>query len=294
MRQIVKIRGGFKSNTPWERLLQTNVTAYEALWSFVQAATSTPPPLSEPPEATSDILRKAELPTYMSHPFSPQACEMLAKLPSGFSDLGLTGVLSLQIIRLLTVFTELASPLSLTSIDEDEKRTLQPKIRKLIEDLHRLVTLQVTQMERFLAHALVAYCFLLRHILFDDRIDSFYENALKRITDLALAQESHLHPPADHKCYLWCYLMIGTALQLAEAPPPGWLSVMLVLLDSYPEAHVWKSLRAETAAFFWPDSIQTLAHSAFDQAMARKRSISDHTSSMRSNHNTMAIRNVIS
>ncbi|RVX74183.1 hypothetical protein B0A52_02015 [Exophiala mesophila] len=294
MRQIIKIRGDLKSNTPWERLLQTNVAAYEALWSFVQASTVTPPAHPQSLETTSDTLQKTQLPIYMSHPFPQEACEMLAKLPRGFSDLGLTGILSLQIIRLLTIFTTLASSPSLTGLDKNEKSAIQPKIRKLIEDLHRLETLQVTEMERFLVHALVSYCFLLRHVLFNDLIDGFYESALKRITDVALAQKSRLHPSAEHKCYLWCYLIIGTTLQLAEVPPCDWPSVMPILLDCYTEGRVWKSLRAESAAFFWPASIENLAQNAFDQAMARKCQVGNHSTVQRSSHNTMAIRNVIS
>jgi hypothetical protein len=43
---------------------------------------------------------------YPEHPFSPELCVTIAKLPEGFADLALSGVLSLQVIGLLSSITD--------------------------------------------------------------------------------------------------------------------------------------------------------------------------------------------
>lgn len=289
MRQMVKIRGGLNASNPWERLLQANVAAYEALWSFLFSATTSH---AEKTKAVkSEMLQKAELPTYMSHPFSPDVCEMLAKLPRGFCDLGLTGVLSLQMIRLLAAFMALTPQLPLVITDKGEERDLRPNVRTLIEDLHRLVTLQTTKTEQFLSHGLVAYSYLLRHVYFGEPMIGFYENALKILTDIAINQGPSNRVP-DRKCCLWSHMMIGTVLQLSDLPPPRWQAVMKILLDRYEESLTWNKLETELSSCFWPDSIKQLAMKAYDQAVARKGNEVYDVDPQRSS--TMAIRNMIS
>jgi hypothetical protein len=287
MRQMVRIRGGFKTTSPWERLLKTNVDAYEALWSFLFAADSTS---DKPARYDGQILQNAEFPVYMAHPFKPEVCEMLAKLPQGFCDIGLTGVLSLQMIRLLSDFSGIKVKMA------DSRRTggfdtvSRRKIQTTLEDLHRLATLQTTTTERFLSHGLVAYCYLLRIIYFQDHLTGFYETALKALADIALNQTpSHKSP--ERKCFLWSNMMIGTVLQHGQIRPPGWTTVLRQFFDKYGEARQWKNLEKELKFFFLEDDIREFAKEAYDEAVRRKeRGESEERDSRVA---TMAIRNVI-
>ncbi|KIW33957.1 uncharacterized protein PV07_00768 [Cladophialophora immunda] len=287
MRQMIKLRGGIKGTSPWERLLRANVDAYEALWSFLFAADSTP---DKSTRFSGQILQNAEFPVYMAHPFKPEVCEMLSKLPQGFCDIGLTGVLSLQMIRLLSHFATVKAKLSDTIRIEEFGVTGRRKIQTTLEDLHRLATLQTTPTERFLSHGLVAYCYLLRVIHFQDHLTGFYETALKALADIALHQTpSHKSP--ERKCYLWTNMMIGTVIQHGQIRPRGWTSVMGQFLDNYGEARQWKKLEKELKMFFFEDAIRLLAKEAYDEAVRRKeRGESEERDSRVA---TMAIRNVI-
>lgn len=286
MRQMIKIRGGIKLTSPWERLLSANVNAYEALWSFLFAADS----LADESRYSGQILQNAELPVYMAHPFKPEVCEMLSKLPPGFCDLGLTGVFSLQMIRLLSDVTGLRAILSTNLPDARAHSSSSRQIQTTLEDLHRLATLQTTPTERFLAHGLVAYCYLLRVIYFGDPLTGFYETAMKALADIALHQ-TPTHRGPDRKCYLWVNMMIAIVLENGERRPSAWKSVMQHFFDQYHEARQWKALEKELRVFFWEDRLCDLAKEAHGEALRRKDR--PPTPEKPSHHSTMAIRNVI-
>ncbi|KEF55533.1 uncharacterized protein A1O9_08283 [Exophiala aquamarina CBS 119918] len=289
MRQMIKIRGGFKANTPWDRLLQANVTAYESLWSFLFAADTTSNDIIQ---NASQILGKSELTTYLSHPFPPDVCEMLAKVPRGFSDLGLTGVLSLQIIRLLADFNQLSVQLSSSPVEGKFEMALRPKIQGVLEDLHRLATLQTTPTERFLTNGLVAYCYLIRSIYFDEVLTGFYENALKILAESALKQPPCTRLP-DRKCYLWSYTMICTALETSVHPPLEWKSLMPMFLRTYSETNSWKMLKRDLETFFWEDNLAQLCRTAYDEGVRRKKEGQGLSPPAETRHSTMTIRNVV-
>lgn len=287
MRQMIKIRGGFKGDTPWDRLLQANVTAYESLWSFLFAADTSS---NETIHNAGQILENSELTTYLSHPFPPDVCEMLAKVPQGFSDLGLTGILSLQIIRLLADFNNLSLQLSSSPVEGKFEMALRPKIQGVLEDLHRLATLQTTPTERFLTNGLVAYCYLMRSIYFDEVLTGFYENALKILAESALKQPPCTRLP-DRKCYVWSYMMICTALETSMHPPSEWKSLMQMFLRTYSETNSWKILKRDLETFFWEDTLAQLCKTAYDEGVRRrKEGLSPGTEAP---HSTMTIRNVV-
>jgi len=267
MRQMVKIRGGFKSDTPWGRLLQASVAAYEALWSFLFAADTSS---NETIQNASQILEKSELTTYLSHPFPPDVCEMLAKVPRGFSDLGLTGILSLQILRHLAEFNKLSLLLTSSPVEGKYEMILRPKIQGALEELHQLAKLQTTPTERFLTNGLVAYCYLIRSIYFDEVLTGFYENALKVLVESALKQPPCTRLP-DRKCYIWSYMMICTALENSTHPPSEWKSLIQMFFRTYPETASWKLLKRDLEIFFWEDSLAQLCKTAYDEGIQRKK-----------------------
>lgn len=289
MRQMMKIRGGIKGTSPWERLLKANIDAYEALWSFLFTAETMSNTTSH---YAGQILQNAEFPVYMAHPFKPEVCQMLSRLPQGICDVGLTGVLSLQMIRLLASFSAMSLKLTTATrpLDAQVATISARTIQTTLEDLHRLATLQTTPTERFLVHGLVAYCYLLRAVYFQDPLTAFYETALKALVDIALCQ-TPTHRPPDRKCYLWTNMMIATTLQVAHVPPVGWKSVMQQFLDKYSEARQWKKLERELKTFFWEDEIRDLSKDAYDEAIKRKEK--EDSQDPDAHHSTMAIRNVI-
>ena len=287
MRQMIKLRGGIKTTTPWERLLHSNVVAYEALWSFLFAADSVS---NKSSRYSGQLVQNAEFPIYMAHPFKPEVCQMLSKLPQGFCDLGLTGVLSLQMIRLLSDFTALKVEMSVTPMEEKLELTLRPKMQSTLEDLHRLSTLQTTPTERFLSHGLVAYCYLLRLVHFQEQLTGFYETALKALADISLHQAPCLRLP-DRRSYLWTHTMIATALQNGQHPPPGWQNVKRQFSDKYHESRQWKTLEKELKIFFWEDEIRDLCKIAIDGANEGKENGVPEENE--SHNSAMAIRNVV-
>jgi hypothetical protein len=315
MRQLVKIRGNAEPKTPWNRLVQANIAAYESLWSFLFAVDSKEDEVIATPEENRDgdttiaktkgsLAENGELALYLAHPFPPHVCSMLSKIPRGFCDVGLTGVLSLQIIRIQSDIADLTKQLEIlrsspssndsmtsspnsssssTTISPNSNSSettlpqppsqpippILPHFQTLTSDLHRLSTLQTTPAERFLCHGLVAYIFLLRLVFFSQPITHFYDATLIAFANYALKTPPTAKQP-ERKCYLWSHLTIATACYHAQTPNPQWVHVMRFILERYVEARSWRVLEREMRAGFWAEKVQGLFRVVYEDAVRRR------------------------
>jgi len=290
MREVVKVRGGLKSSSPWEQLIKHNVLAYEALWSFLVD----PATLATVNTHSGPMVEKAELPIYMTHPFKPEVCEMLSKLPQGFCDVGLNGIFSLQMIRLLHDLGAQRAHLSAGKARGETETNSLCKLRTMLTDFHRLATLHTTPTEHFLCYGLIAYCYLLRFIYFQERPNALDEKAIGALFGSATATNTgeELGTEAvDRRCFLWTVMLIGAVLQHTEKIPSGWHSVMDQLLDRYHEARDWDMLEQELRLCFWDDPVRDMCRFSHQEAGRRKQRQSECDREQR--RSTMAIRNVI-
>jgi hypothetical protein len=215
---------------------------------------------------------------------------MLAQLPRGFCDAGLTGVLSLQIIRLLADLQTVRAKVMSTSQELEFDVASRRKLQVMLEDLHRLATLTTTTTERYLSQGLVAYSFLFRGIHFRDPLTGFYQTSLMALADFSKNQVPS-QIPEDRRCYIWSNMMIGTILEEAQVRPDGWTDVLDQFLDQYDESRWWQRLEKELKLFFFEDNIRAKVKNAYDEAIQRKKtqSPSDKDAGLAK----MAIRHVV-
>ncbi|KAJ9607366.1 hypothetical protein H2200_008439 [Cladophialophora chaetospira] len=94
LRHLVELRGGVDS-LGWDGFIKNSITGLESLWAYHENKKLS--------IATTESNIKLE---YPSHPFPPDLCITIAKLPEGFRDLALSSSLSLQIIALLSRISE--------------------------------------------------------------------------------------------------------------------------------------------------------------------------------------------
>ncbi|ETI28210.1 hypothetical protein G647_00659 [Cladophialophora carrionii CBS 160.54] len=97
LRHLVDMRGGVDS-LGWGGFIKNSITGLESLWAYHENKKLS--------IATTETHIKLE---YPKHPFPPELCVTIAKLPDGFRELALSATLSLQIIALLSNVSEWVS-----------------------------------------------------------------------------------------------------------------------------------------------------------------------------------------
>lgn len=347
MRQMEQIRGGFNPTSQFEQLVKANVLAYESLWTFVTESSSLVDDVYDGqdrvPPVRSPMLRQGQLPTYMSHPFRPDICVMLSRLPRGYCDVASKGLLSLQMVQILSTLNQVSSPstddfntaispmsasspmsiASLTSASTLPTPTTPTKysdvdptiIRLILEDLHRLATLQVTLTEHLLCYGLIAYCFLLQHTHCHGDFGAHYTPALDVLISKAI-NNSPEDEDLDPGIYLSSAVFIATAAFHVRFPQgndseemqswkqrtginvSGQYLVWEHLIRTQTKAKNYTTLGKTMQNFIWGDEVEAMVRKSWEEtrmkAEVAKFSILPTTQSQTvSRSRGMSIRDVI-
>ena len=277
MRQIMKLRGGLSGSSAFHHLLQINVKAFEDLWTFVTECTT---PTEEHPNPTT-MLKQGALPTYMAHPFKPEICTMMSKLPRGFCDIGLKGILSLQMIKILTSLNETPPDSAVPAVSMSypltpeclpSRSAASPSqaqaltyIREVLQDLHRLATMATTMTEHILCYGLIAYSYNLRHIYYDDSFGAFYTSVVDVLTQKCL-RHSPDSEDLDRNCYLWCSVVIATTLMNISYSAKSKYLIFEHLMKKHPETREWKPLNKLMRNFFWVHELEDMVRKSWQEA----------------------------
>lgn len=139
LERIMNMRGGLESlnnNT----YLKQKIIGFNMFWNNKQMAIAT--------SQTSS--------TYPTHPFSPEICVAISKLPRALSDLALEGYFNTALISLMADIISVSSKLT----GPDQKRDEDLRRLKLLgyelEELFRIDSL--SELEKLIVAALVDYC----------------------------------------------------------------------------------------------------------------------------------------
>ncbi|KIX09604.1 uncharacterized protein Z518_00684 [Rhinocladiella mackenziei CBS 650.93] len=122
---------------------------------------------------------------YPGHPFPPDLCTVIAKLPEGFAEVALGGSIAVEFISFLVKLTELIGWMS-RSLDE---RLLLPRpemtLQRAIYDLQCLSALPLIPMESRMLQRCLLWCSIVLASAWDKQIDASPENhvVLDRLVD---------------------------------------------------------------------------------------------------------------
>lgn len=186
-------------------------------------------------------------------------------IPSGFCDVALTGVLSLQTICLIRDLAATAAQ----SIDPKQANideTLELKIQTILQDLHSPLILRVTETERILCHGLVVYCYLLRLRNSHHVITGYCGSVLKSFAEATLRRTPSLTARGP-KCHVWTLMTIVQVLQHGHTPGAQWKLVLQQVFIRWPEFRQWDELERYLNTLFWDESMGELLRMVYEDAI---------------------------
>ena len=129
-----------------------NIARFGMLASFLQAnQPSYATRINEPGHRISTL-------TYPGHPFPPDLCEVVSKLPEGFSEVALSRSIATELISFLVKLTELVKWMSSTQAERLNDRQPGLTIQRAIYDLQCLSVLSLTIIEGQIVRAILAFC----------------------------------------------------------------------------------------------------------------------------------------
>ena len=231
----------------------------------------------EPPEVSSDShgfihetfagLSLDKPIDYPSVPFSPELCTVLSRLPSGFSELSLSGRLSTQTMQVLASLS--ATTISSDSEGFDDSR-LDTEIQGMLSALQRLSLMKIASNEQFLLCGLVAYTFQLRRLR---ALNLFHDPSLRAFIRLVPNQEK---PDSirEQQCMVWISMSVVGALSLRTIRMPGTHLILDRVFTLYPAMSKWETIEATLKSFFWTPSILEHWRKCFDTGVSRWKQIS--------------------
>jgi hypothetical protein len=191
---------------------------------------------------------------------------MLARIPTGYSNLAVSSVLSVQCVRIIDRIPRKA-PLS------EEKPVLQSRnedLHNILTDLLKLTTLTTTKMENVLCYGLVAYCLPLQYgIPLPIATTRTLQTCVEAYMQLNFSENEE---KLDGKCMLWVAMVISSCLDICADPDLRHAPVLDRILSKFPQAKNWKKVDAILQTFLWHEDLAPLWYSTWQGVMSRRRS----------------------
>ena len=207
-----------------------------------------------------DIAPKADL-EYPSHPFSPQLCERLSRLPRGFEQVALTTKLSNQMIEILTAFETIlisrpskAAKLPLRN-EQLHFETMKSMILDDVSALEHCICAALTKYQQSFTKTADSNPIIQQYLqaIFDyhasaDQMTRFFANFQQSI-------EEHHNDPAILDCLAW----VAFVTAVGETTPQAVKSAPLMLIQQLHEFEntfqSWDRVRTLVRLFFYDDAL---------------------------------------
>ncbi|KIW78322.1 hypothetical protein Z517_08157 [Fonsecaea pedrosoi CBS 271.37] len=267
LRHLVELRGGV-DHLGWDDFLKNSITGLESLWAYHENKKMS--------ISTTEVSIKLQ---YPKHPFPPDLCTLIAKLPDGFREISLSGSLCVQIITVLARVTEWVAQLQGSRKKGvlalgDPNGTYMKQTQACLE----LVPLRgLNTLERVLCSALAA-------VTTETFRQSRQQNPVHRRLVESLSEmlsRYNLHD-LPLECTIWMALVIaGPAYSSNERPTSEAVSMnqgqphapRFVLLDRILEdsssARNWKWVKKSVVKFFWSEDLLAVWRQTWELALLR-------------------------
>jgi hypothetical protein len=190
--------------------------------------------------------------TYPGHPFPPDLCELIAKLPEGFAEVALSRSIAIEFISFLVRLTELVDRFALAT--DQRISTPQPEMtmQRAIYDLQCLSALPLNQIEAQMVRALLAFCL---HLYNEVSFHILLARPLRPIIEGFNEQTETPRHPWLRRCLLWCSMAIASSWDAQIDASPERHVVLDGLIALLEEARSWETMQEMMGKFFWHDRL---------------------------------------
>ncbi|RMZ76767.1 hypothetical protein DV737_g4647, partial [Chaetothyriales sp. CBS 132003] len=241
---ILRKRQSEKDETIASRYIKAQAKAHVTLARVIKnraGLTATRAPTSIYQTDQSPLYSTHATTTYPKHPYSPEICRAIATLPSGFSDLALTGVLSRECISIINSLSRKTEEWTIICMGAEVDLELQACYR-LLETEGR------TNTEYWLLYGLTCFC-----NQFPDKFENpnpFFNVALKCF-DKAIETQHRVAWSANQPWLLWVAIVTTGALEICARPIQSRFLILHSVLDECSNAHNWDWLEEEIRRYLF-------------------------------------------
>ncbi|OCT52792.1 hypothetical protein CLCR_09985 [Cladophialophora carrionii] len=212
--------------------------------------------------------------TYPGHPFSPDLCAVIARLPEGFAEVALSRCVAIEIISFLARLTELITWIATREGPADQSTTPPPPppatdespasapgptptrpdmtIQRAIYDLQCLSALPLTPPEGQMVRALLAFCL---HLYNQTSFHIPLARPLRPVLEAFNENTELPRPPWLQRCLYWCAVVVASAWDTQMDASPERHVVLDRLAARLPEARCWADTEDLMRKFLWLDRL---------------------------------------
>ena len=256
MNSLVAARGGI-DNVGWQVITKPSYEALQTAWTVISARTQKLRETS--PDSPPD--KVIQVPDYPRHPFNPQLCTTISRLPQGLSEVALKRVLSLPVIE------SLARTAKWTKEMELSRRTIPETVFKsAINRAHAedyfdmLATMELNTTETLLCLGVLSHCISTYSDTeitpLDRRRLDLHVRKLRLHLKLWTYGDKATGPEdVEHDCLVWSAMVIAATAGRGEGHnnQEAW-SILVRIIDEYEFARKWEVLKQKLSKFFWNDT----------------------------------------
>ncbi|OAP59112.1 hypothetical protein AYL99_06410 [Fonsecaea erecta] len=259
LRHLVEMRGGV-DNLGWDGFLKNSIIGLESLWAYHEN------------KKMSISMNEASIKLqYPKHPFPPDLCTLIAKLPEGFGEMALTGNLCVQILTILSRVSEWVKQLQ-----GPRKKGVLPlgdpngTYMKQTQACLELVPLRgLKTLERVLCSAIAAIT--VETFSKSKQQNPVHRRMLESLSEMLSQYELRDLPP---ECAIWMALVIagpphastdgatGQAMSSSEGQSESPRNILLDrIMENLSSARNWKWVEKSIRKFYYSeDLLETWRH----------------------------------
>lgn len=258
MNSLVKARGGI-DGVGWQAITRPSFEALQTAWTVISAR------IQNSKETTPDCPpdKLIQIPDYPKHPFNPQLCATIARLPQGISEIALKRVLSLPVIESLARTAKWTKEMECLRHQTLETTSTTAVNRYQAEDyFHMLATIELNTTETLLCLGVLAHCIStysdMKISALDQRRLDLYVRKLRLDLKLWTYGDKATGPEdVEHDCLIWSAMVIAATTGQGDGHEnqEAW-SIFVRVMDEYEFARDWKLLKRKISKFFWNDTCE--------------------------------------
>ena len=190
--------------------------------------------------------------TYPGHPFPPDLCSVISKLPEGFAEVALSRSIAVEFISFLLKITELTGWISLP--EYHRSITPQPGItmQRAIYDLQCFSALPLNPIEAQIVRAVLAFCL---HLYNEMSFRIPLARPLRPLLEAFNGQSDLPRQPWLQRCLLWCAMVIASSWDTQIDASPERHVVLDKLATETREAKTWELTEGTMRKFLWYDGL---------------------------------------